>query len=124
MRNTIRRCQPLLGTFVEISLAGDRGEAELHALANIAFSQIRNVDLSMSFHRADSELSRINRHAADAPQPISPALSEVFREALLLSRESDGLFDITVSPRLVGIGALPDHGYSADDDADWRDQAA
>lgn len=121
MRNSIRRCQPHLGTFVEISLTGDRDEAELQALANLAFSEIRRIDAAMSFHRSDSELSRINRLAADSTQPISPAMSEVLGEALLLSKSSNGLFDITIAPRLVGMGALPDHGYQTDDDASWRD---
>lgn len=121
MQSTIRRCQPHLGTFVEISLAGDRDEADLHALASLAFSEIRRIDATLSFHRADSELSRINRHALRATQSISAAMADVLGEALLLSRESDGLFDVTIAPRLVEIGALPDHRYHADRDAEWRD---
>ncbi len=121
MQSMIRRCQPLLGTFVEISLAGDRDEGDLHALASLAFSEIRRIDAALSFHRADSELSRINRHALDATQSISAAMSDVLGEAMLLSRESDGLFDVTIAPSLVRIGALPDHGYRTDIDACWHD---
>jgi thiamine biosynthesis lipoprotein len=121
MHSSIRRCQPLLGTFVEVSLEGPRSQAELIALSGEVFTEIRRIDGLLSFHREDSELSHINLHAARALQAISDDLRDVLREALWLSALSNGAFDISVAPTLIARGALPDHGPAAAPEADWRD---
>ena len=121
MPASIRRCQPLLGTFVEITLRGECGENALLALGTAAFAEIRRIEALLSFHRADSELNRINRHAAEAPQRVSDDLRDVLAEALWLSELSGGLFDVSVAPHLVARGALPDHGLHASSDGGWRD---
>ncbi|HMM65782.1 MAG TPA: FAD:protein FMN transferase [Dokdonella sp.] len=121
MHASIRRCQPLLGTFVEVTVAGAREESELLALGNEAFAQIRRIDALLSFHRAGSELSKVNREAATSTQRISDALREVLAEALWISALSDGLFDVCVAPSLVARGLLPDHGVVTSTGASWRD---
>lgn len=121
MQSSIRRCQPLLGTFVEVTVAGQCEERELLALGNDAFSEIRRIDALLSFHRVDSELTRVNCHAATATQRISDDLRAVLDEALWLSALSDGLFDVCVAPALVARGLLPDHGFAAVPGATWRD---
>lgn len=121
MHASIRRCQPLLGTFVEVTVAGAREESELLALGNEAFAEIRRIDALLSFHRSDSELSQVNRNAANSTQWISDALREVLFEAIWLSALSDGVFDVCVAPSLVARGLLPDHGFASSADASWRD---
>ena len=56
-----RRMRPLLGTFVEIALAAPAARAEGAVAA--AFAAIEQVQQQMSFHDADSDLSRINLYA-------------------------------------------------------------
>ena len=121
MHSSIRRCQPLLGTFVEVALAGPRPQAELMVLGNEVFAEFRRIDGLLSFHREDSELSRINRLAAHAPQAISDELRDVLREALWLSALSNGAFDVSIAPVLIARGALPDRGLTAAAEGDWRD---
>ena len=121
MSASLNRCQPLLGTFVEISLQADRDEAELLRLSTAAFGQIRQIEQAMSFHRADSELSELNRNAAQRPHSVSPDLRAVLMEAMWLSRFSGGLFDVTVAAKLVASGELPDVGIDADERACWTD---
>jgi FAD:protein FMN transferase len=121
MHSSIRRCQPLLGTFVEVSLEGPRAQAELISLGNEVFAEFRRLDGLLSFHREDSELSQINLLAARAPHAISDDLREVLREALWLGALSNGAFDVTIAPALIARGALPDRGLSAAAEADWRD---
>jgi FAD:protein FMN transferase len=58
----IRRCRPLLGTFVEIQAFGTKA-AELEDAVEAAFLAIAHVQRLMSFHDPESEVSRMNRDA-------------------------------------------------------------
>lgn len=104
----IRRCQPLLGTFVEMTLDGASDKA-LHQVVGKAFQLIACVQKLMGFHDCDSDVSRLNRCAHVAPLRVHPWTMHVIECALTLSRETDGAFDITVAPQLVKWGYLPDH---------------
>jgi FAD:protein FMN transferase len=108
--NTIKRCQPLLGTFVEITLTGLMAEEKLHQHAGKAFEMIRCVQRMMSFHDLDSDVSRLNRCGHLAPLQVHAWTHQVLEMAVQLSRETEGNFDITVAPRLVRSGLLPRHG--------------
>lgn len=108
--NTIKRCQPLLGTFVEITLTGSANEDKLHHHAGKAFEMIRSVQRMMSFHDPDSDISRLNRCGHVAPLRVHPWTYHVIEQSVRLSQETEGAFDITVAPRLVKSGLLPRHG--------------
>ena len=94
------RCQPLLGTFVEIT-------AEDGAAIDAGFAAIQRVHRLMSFHAGDSDLVRLRQAPVGAPVPIAPETAEVLRLALDLHRESGGVFDVAVGARLVRSGFLP-----------------
>ena len=121
--NRIRRCQPLLGTYVGICLAGDRSVEDLHHEAGEAFAQVREAARRMSYHDPDSDLTRINREAPHRPVPVHPWVREVLSAALRLSRMTGGVFDVCVAPQLEAWGYLPDHGFASGVVADgcWRD---
>ncbi|WP_425269127.1 FAD:protein FMN transferase [Marinobacter shengliensis] len=53
------------------------------------------VDAQMSRYREDSEVSRLNRNAANGPVAVSDGLFEVLEKAREVSILSDGAFDIT-----------------------------
>lgn len=108
---TIRRMQPLLGTWVEIRATGRPGRVERAVRA--AFLHLARVQQRMSFHVRDSVLSRINLHAYRTPQPVDALTWNVLRKALLLWRGSGGCFDMTVGAPLVARGVLPDHGFAS-----------
>ena len=82
----MRRCRPLLGTFVEIE-AGDS------AAIDAAFAVVERVHELMSAHDPASELSRINRFAHLAPVQVSEWTAAVIERALHWSRVSAGRFD-------------------------------
>src|SRR2546426_1649841 len=93
----VHRSQPLLGTFVTISVyAASRDPA--HSAINAAFDEFRRVDDLMSIHRADSELSRLNSRAASEPVPASADLFRVIAKAQEIAGETEGSFDITIRP--------------------------
>lgn len=102
----IRRARPLLGTFVEIEAAGT-ASSETDAAVNAAFEAVACVHRLMSFHEADSDVSRLNREAALRPTRVHDWTFEVLQAALEMYRRSSGIFDITVAPILQTLGLLP-----------------
>ena len=119
--SSLARCQPNLGTYVEISVSGDVSEDELISASNAAFLKIDLIQSLMSFHDEESELTRVNRYAAREPVPISLETKFVLEQALRLSEKTNGLFDITVAPKLVASKALPNHNFDLSPTGTWRD---
>lgn len=93
----LRRAQPLLGTFVVVTVFGTN-EATTHRAIDEAFDAVRRVDALMSVHRADSELSRLNSSAAERAVSVSEELFRVIAFAQNVARETDGAFDVTIRP--------------------------
>jgi len=119
--NEIHRCQPLLGTYVEVTLSGNQHEEELLALSQEVFAAIKKIQQKMSFHETDSELSMINAKAYQQVCQLSYDMQIVLSQALSLSKQTKGLFDICVAPKLVKRGLLPDYKLPIDDSGCWKD---
>ena len=66
--------------------------------ADAAFDEVRRIDELLSNYKPDSELSQVNKRAAQGPMKISPELFEILSRCLEYSRESEGAFDISVGP--------------------------
>jgi thiamine biosynthesis lipoprotein len=103
---SIRRARPLLGTFVEIAVAGQTFDAA-EAAVEAAFSAVATVHRLMSFHEPDSDVSRLNRGAASGPVRVHDWTCQVLEAARDLHRRSEGMFDISVAPALQRLGLLP-----------------
>jgi thiamine biosynthesis lipoprotein len=87
----------VMGTFSRIvAIAAD--EATARTCIAAACAEQDRIEALMSYHRADSELARMNREAADRPVAVSKDTFEVLREARRFSELSDGAFDVTVGP--------------------------
>jgi FAD:protein FMN transferase len=104
--DSIRRARPLLGTFVEIEVAGAEA-AELQSAVNAAFQAVADVDRLMSFHEPDSDVSRLNREARLRPVRVHAWTFQVLQAAVEMHRRSKGIFDVTVAPTLQSMGLLP-----------------
>ncbi len=90
-----------MGTFVSISVYDkDVPQKEKEWAIKRAFAVIDSVDTLASRQRPNSELSRINRVAAERPVEISPLLFHIVRLGLRVARQTDGVFDPTVAPLL------------------------
>ena len=85
----------------------------MEAAADAAFDEVGRLDAMLSNYRAESEWSKVNRHAVEAPVKVSPELFELLSACVAYSRESGGAFDITVGPLMKvwgfykGSGRLP-----------------
>ena len=108
--DSIRRARPLLGTFVEIAVAG-APVAAMEAAAEAAFAAVATVHRLMSFHDPDSDVSRLNREAASDAVRVHDWTYRVLETAAELNRRSTGMFDVAVAPALqrLGIQLLPGH---------------
>lgn len=99
--------RPALGTFVRISATAALPQPELDTAVDAAFGAIEHVERAMSFHRADSALHALHRSPTGAAQTIDAGLWQVLALAQRLWRDSDGIFDPSLAPRLVADGLLP-----------------
>ncbi len=106
MTYEIRRARPLLGTIVEIR-AGARTPARAERALRTGFAAIARVHALMSFHEPTSDLSRLNRHAAQRTVRVHAWTYRVLRHARELHAKTGGLFDIATAPALVRGGWLP-----------------
>ena len=116
----IRRCRPLLGTFVEITARG-HDERLLTAGIEAGFDAIARVNRLMSFHDPLSDVSRMNRDAFPKGVSVHPWTWQVMRAAKRFAEESHGTFDITVAPWLMKWNYLPDRCYQFSPTATSRD---
>ena len=118
----VRRARPLLGTFVEIEVAG-AARADMDAAIDAAFEAVASVHRLMSFHESDSDVSRLNREADLRPVEVHALTFEVLETAIEIHRRSNGIFDIAVAPALQTMGLLPrlDHDTPIASKARWFD---
>lgn len=116
----IRRCRPLLGTFVEITARG-KSSVVLKRGIDAAFAAVAEVHRLMSFHDPESDVSRMNRDAFPKGVAVHPWTWQVLKSAQQFSQESDGVFDIAIAPLLMKWNYLPLCGYRFDIAATSRD---
>ena len=117
--------EAIMGTEVSVELQA-AGRADAEAAIAAVMAEMHRIDATMSPHRADSELSRVNAGAAQGPVPVSPGMFGLLSRAVAFSKLSGGVFDIT----FASAGNLYDYraGVAPDPTAladalpliDWR----
>jgi thiamine biosynthesis lipoprotein len=91
----------------------------LAEVVNQVFDEVDRLDSQMSIYKPQSELSGINREAAQREVTVEPRLFWLIQYSLQASRESGGDFDITVGPLMKlwgffrGQGRLPSQAQIA-----------
>ena len=96
--------QAIMGTEIALEIWEQNSDRAKNC-ADEVFSEMRRIDALMSPYKVDSELSKVNRLAADQPVAISSELFNLISESLKYSRLSSGAFDITFS----SVGYLYDY---------------
>jgi thiamine biosynthesis lipoprotein len=86
-----------MGTFARVVVIA-RSERVANACIDAAFDVQERIESLMSYHREDSELNQVNRHAARKPVAVNAMTFEVLRQAVHFSQLSEGAFDVTVGP--------------------------
>ena len=118
----LRRVRPLLGTLVEVQIAGCAPDRAARACEQ-AFAEVAAVHRLMSFHEAGSDLGRLHRAAAGRIVRVDRRTHEVLGWALRIAAASEGCFDPTVAAQQVAWGLLPRPKSVPLPafDANWRD---
>lgn len=112
---SIKRCRPLLGTFVEVNLTAKMSEKALIHWSNMAFDEIERIHQTLSFHQLDSELSALNIALITAPNAqftMSADLQNVVTFAQQVFEQSNGYYDISIAAPLVASKHLPAHLFA------------
>jgi thiamine biosynthesis lipoprotein len=86
--------RPMMGTEVSVLLWHDDSEAG-ERLVEQVFAEAARIDRLMSTYKEDSQISAINRRAADEPVVAGDELFSIIRRSLDLSELTLGAFDIT-----------------------------
>lgn len=90
----MRREEAIMGTAVSVELWCEHlveGEAAIDAV----MAEMHRIDRAMSPHKPDSELSRINREAAQGPVTVSAEMAQLLARAQAFSELSGGAFDLS-----------------------------
>jgi len=86
--------RPLMGTEVSVYLWSDDPEVGEQALESV-FAEAARIDRLMSTYKDESEISKINRLAAQEPVVCGDELFQLVRRSLDISVLTLGAFDIT-----------------------------
>lgn len=86
----------MAGEFEICLPAAIAGEATAVALE--ALDLVQSLEGQLSYFRPDSDISQINREAADTPVDVEPRLFSLLKTAMQLWRESRGAYDLTATP--------------------------
>lgn len=86
--------QAKMGTRIVVQLWHPDAE-EGKRLVAAAMAEFDRIEALMSTYREDSEISRVNRYAAERPIPVSEELYDIVRQSIAMSRLTQGAFDIT-----------------------------
>jgi thiamine biosynthesis lipoprotein len=96
-----------MGTLVNVTILGEERKKASEA-ARDALAEIQRIDDLMSTHRRFSMLSRVNEAAGNDMVAVDPRIAEVIEASLEWSRQSGGVFDVTILPLLRAWGFRPE----------------
>ena len=113
-----KREESIMGTSIRVELWSDN-RADGEAAMDAVMEEMHRIDRSMSPHKADSELSRINRDAGTQPVPLTGEMFHLLTRAEHFSQLSDGAFDISYA----AVGRLYDYRLRTRPTADALAQA-
>ena len=116
----LTRIKPILGTYVSITVAAETTREELIEVTEAGYEEIYRIHKLMSFHEPTSEITKLNLSAFKRPIQISTNTLEVINTALEIGKLSNGIFDISCGGALVKQKKLPDHGFTFNDESNWK----
>jgi len=83
-----------MGTEISVYLWHENADVAERAAAAV-FAEVVRIEEMMSTYIVDSQISEINRRAADAPVPTGHELFQLIQQSLDISTLTHGAFDIT-----------------------------
>ncbi len=98
------REEAIMGTRIAVEVWHEDPTARQAAI-DAVIAEMHRIDALMSTYKPESELSLVNREAADRPVKVAPELARLVARALGFSGMSGGAFDITYA----SVGYLYDY---------------
>ena len=98
------REEAIMGTRISVEVWNDVPAAGAAAIDTV-IAEMHRIDELMSVYKPESQLSRVNRDAAQSPVKVDPELAQLISRALEFSEMSGGAFDITYA----SVGYLYDY---------------
>lgn len=86
-----------MGSTYSMAMYGS-DQNQLRVAAEEAAEEVRRIDRMLSNYMPNSDLSQVNRDAAQGPVRTVPELLDLLNACTAYSQASDGAFDITVGP--------------------------
>jgi thiamine biosynthesis lipoprotein len=100
----LKREEAIMGTAIVVELWSETAAAGEAAIAAV-MAEMHRIDRTMSPHKDDSELTRINRGAGAGPVRLSDEMTSLLTRAESFARLTGGAFDITYA----AVGQLYDY---------------
>lgn len=98
------RLDAIMGTRIAVEVWSDDPAAGAAAI-DAVIAEMHRIDELMSVYKPESQLSAVNRDAAQGPVKVDPELARLVSRALEFSELSGGAFDITYA----SVGYLYDY---------------
>lgn len=95
-----------MGTSYSVTVS-KRADSDQGSLRGAVARELQDIDALMSTYRANSEVSRFNRHRGLDPFPVSESTFSVLAAAQEVSAATGGAFDITVGALVEAWGFGP-----------------
>jgi thiamine biosynthesis lipoprotein len=101
-----------MGSAYSVVVYGE-DRTRMEEAVDAAFEEVHRLDQMLSNYKPESELSEVNRNAAEHPVQVTQEMFDLLAACEQYSRASDGAFDITVGPLMKvwgfykGTGRLP-----------------
>jgi thiamine biosynthesis lipoprotein len=95
--------RPLFGTWVRVVVRDEDPARAARGLED-AFLALHGVDATMSIHRPDSQVSRVNAAAGRRAVPVDAAVLDVVARACRVAERAAGVYDPTVLPLMHAFG--------------------
>jgi thiamine biosynthesis lipoprotein len=89
-----KRTDAIMGTRIYVEL-WDTDAAHGEASIDAVMAEMRRIDDLMSHYKPESQLSKINQHAADEPVVVDKELFDLIKLSTHYSEITEGAFDIT-----------------------------
>jgi len=93
----IHRKSFVMGSFLQVC-AYHNNKAECDQAITKVFQLFQKYEYFFSVFNPDSEISQINRHSGLKALPVNHDVLELFVHAVNFSKETNGIFDITIKP--------------------------
>src|SRR5262245_57289455 len=98
----VRAARQAMATTFEVLLPFNVPDA--HEVAAAALDEIDRLEDQLTVYRDTSEVSNLNRHAAEGPVAVEARLFELLELAARITAESDGAFDVTAGALIKAWG--------------------